>query len=216
MYHKLLKHNAQDPTGRIRYKLQRFDQLRIPMGISASANQATPAWQARRALANLQLLGKLTPPRIGSAVFGTLWNRWWTHRRRQQRACDSNKCYLGCESAEDSIAHYCCCKVTRTLLQRHCNLSSEKFANLHSFLQCNPHVQTTEQLTLISIVIYAIYNTTNHLRRHPSNDHKFIHDFAVQKMTEGVKRHSRATRTLDNTFNPLRTRSPLPAIPPHI
>ena len=128
-YQTLLAHHAPHPTYRIRHKFVRWDLQNAaahppPPGTSCRCN--TPAWQARRALANLQLLSTLAPPRVCAAVFGTLWNRWCTCRRYQQRHSARNRCVLGCGgAAEDSIEHYCRCPVTRQAMERKLNMSPD-------------------------------------------------------------------------------------------
>ena len=215
-YHKLLRHYAPDPTNRVRYKIQRFGlqhpSTRLPEGTSIRQN--TPDWQSRRALASLQILPRLVPPRVCAAVFSTMWNRWNTHRRWQRRHTSSNRCLLGCEgAAEDSIEHYCCCRLTRRILQKQFNLPDELFANLHSFLLCNANINTTEHLTCIALLIYGIYNATNHFRHNPTKNTTHIYDATVQWIREGARHHSNASRTLVNRWNTHHTLNPLPPFP---
>lgn len=57
---------------------------------------------------------ELVAPRVQAACFSTIWNRWCTFRRYQQRRSPRNICMLGCEGmAEDSIEHYVHCKAAR-------------------------------------------------------------------------------------------------------
>ena len=91
-----------------------------------------------------------------------------------------------------------------------------KFANLHTFLLCNAHIQTKEELTAIALLIYAIYNATNHFRRHPPTNTADVYEAVTQWLREGAKNHPTATRTLDERWNPQRRDTPLPPIPSHI
>ena len=219
-YLKLLAHEAPHPTHRIRHKFTRWDLQRVavhppPPGTSCRCN--TPSWQARRALANLRLPPSLVPPRVCSAVFSTLWNSWCTCRRCQQRHSPQSRCALGCGGdAEDSIEHYCRCPVTKHALERRLNLRQSEYANLHSFLLCNGNIRTLEELTSIALLIYAVYNATNHYRRNALGQDTDVHDAIAQWIREGAKRHGRATRTLDNRWNPERREKPIPPIPTHL
>ena len=121
-YKQLLLKEAPDPTNRIRHKLASFKlgtPLRHPH-VQLTVRQATPAWISEKALHSLHVLGQLVPPRVTSAVFSTMWNRWVTSRRFQQRASTSNRCVLGCSpNAEDSVEHYANCPFTQELGSRY-------------------------------------------------------------------------------------------------
>ena len=101
-YHRILRTTAPDPEERMRRKLARW-QLEGPAGVIT-----------RRVLANLRRLKALVAPRVSAACLSTLWNRWTTARRFQQRAAACNRCVLGCGgTAEDSIEHYARCATMR-------------------------------------------------------------------------------------------------------
>ena len=216
-YNKLLQAEPYNPTARNRSKFIRWelqDPTKHPAPLNTSCRHNTPAWQARRSLANLQLLTKLTPPRVCAAVLSTLWNRWCTHRRYQRRHWSSNRCLLGCgHTAEDAIEHYFHCTVTQNTLQRQLNLPPQLFANLHSGLLCNANITTTDQLTSIALLTYALYNTINYLRHHPNTPSDQIPDMITQQLREGAKHHPHATTVLDNRWNRQRQSQPLPSIP---
>ena len=219
-YQKLLTHYAPHPSYRIRHKFLRWDLQNAathppPPGTSCRCN--TPAWQARRALAHLQLLPKLVPPRVCAAVFSTLWNRWCTCRRYQQRHSPHNRCVLGCGGdAQDSIEHYCRCPVTKHAMERKLNMSPSTFAHLHTFLLCNANIRTYGDLTSVALLIYAIYNATNHYRHKPPTQDTDIHDAVAQWLREGAKRHANATKVFDNRWHPARRDKALPPIPGHL
>ena len=216
-YNKLLQAERYNPTTKNRRKFMRWelhDAGKHPIPPNTTCRQNTPAWRARRALANLQLLRQLTPPRVCAAALSTLWNRWCTHRRYQKRHCQSNVCLLGCGgTAEDSIEHYFSCTVTKDTLLRQLNLPPHLFANLHSGLLCNANIQTTDQLTAIALLIYGLYNTTNHLRHNPGTPATQITDMLAQHIREGAKHHPQATGVLDSRWNRDRQSRPLPPIP---
>jgi hypothetical protein len=151
---------------------------------------------------------------VAAAALSTLWNRWCTHRRFQQRRSATNKCLFGCShSAEDSIEHYFHCTLTQDTLRKQLNLTPELFANIHSGLLCDSNIQTTDQLTAIALLTYALYNTTNHLRHNPHTPHHHIPDMLAQFVREGAKGHPLASAVLDNRWNPQRTSKTLPPLP---
>ncbi len=91
--------NAEE---RVRFKIERWHL----------ANR--PRIAVARILDHLNRLRGSVAPRVQSACFGTVWNRWTTFRRFQRRHSKENRCMLGCEGqAEDSIEHYAHCRAVR-------------------------------------------------------------------------------------------------------
>ena len=81
--------------------------------------------------------------RACAAVLSTLWNRWCTHARYQNKNAPTNKCLFLCsDSAEDSIEHYCQCPTTKKVLNNKLKLDPTLHANLHTLLPCNIHTTT--------------------------------------------------------------------------
>ena len=160
------------------------------------------------------LLSNLVAPRVGSAVFSTIWNRWTTHRRFQRRSEASNRCLLGCApGAEDSVEHYAVCPCTRELASRYLRLDPVLQVNLYTFTCCNPHIQSTEDLVTSGLLVYAVYRATNHIRRTPLPPNACIYDALAQWAREGARGHSRSSRILDSRWHQDRPRTPLPSIP---
>jgi len=217
IYNKLLQTEPYHPSIRNRTKFTRWqlhDPIKHPAPPNTTCRQNTPAWQSRRALASLQLLQQLVPPRVCAAALSTLWNRWCTHRRYQKRFCATNRCMLGCgNTAEDSIEHYFHCRVTQDILQRQLNLPPPLFANLHSGLLCNANIQTKDQLTSVALLIYGLYSTTNRIRHTSGILASQVPDMLVQYIREGAKHHPNASAVLDNRWNRERKTQPLPHIP---
>jgi len=91
-----------------------------------------------------------------------------------------------------------------------------KYANMHTFLLCNKHIRTLEELTAIALLQYAIYNATNHFRYNPPSSTTNHYEATVQWLREGAKNHHKATTTLDNRWNPHAQKTTLPPIPRHI
>ena len=102
---KLARNKGGD--SRIREKLKRWCD--VPWGIKGNIGTVS-----RRVAYRMQNLGGLLSPRVASAVFSTLWNRWCTERRMQRRQAANSMCRLGCGRGEDSIEHYCRCPISRS------------------------------------------------------------------------------------------------------
>ena len=145
VYSFLMASSLGNPWNRIRAKYRRWklDDAARHLTIFGGARERTPAWQCRRAALLLRALGAMVPPRVQAAVFSTMWNRWTTARRFQNRA----KCLLGCAGcAQDSIEHYCRCPTVRAVCLRTLRLDPAVFCNLHTFVLVNPRISTMETL----------------------------------------------------------------------
>ena len=181
-YRRILAHEAPDPTNRVRHKLKSLKlttHIKHPH-VRLSARQATPSWIAEEALHNLHLLGGLASARVLSAVFSIVWNRWTTHRRLQRQQTASNRCLLGCSrTAEDSIEHYVNCPFTQELGSRYLRMNRQQI-NMHTFMMCNPHVATAEDITAAGVLIFAVYMATNHQRHNTPIPTTSIHAALTQ------------------------------------
>ena len=211
-YRRILVANAPCPVQRTRCKLQRW-RLTEPHchpRLDLSIRHLTPEWMSRRALASLLLLAKVVPPRVSSAVFSTMWNRWTTHRRFQRRSGPSNQCTFKCSAtAEDSLEHYARCPRTRELAERYLRIPSDLHCNLYSFNLCNPHIRSIEDLSCVALMIYSVYRLTQKLRHHPLQQNASVYDALVQMAREGARGHRQASRTIDTRWSstvPLGTR----------
>ncbi|CAK0822989.1 unnamed protein product [Prorocentrum cordatum] len=91
------------------------------------------------------------------------------------------------------------CPVTKHALERRLNLSPSVYGNIHSFLLCNVNIRTREELTSIALLIYGIYNATNHYRHNAFSHGTDVNHAVAQWMREGAKRHRNAMATLDNS-----------------
>ena len=139
-------------------------------------------------------------PRVGSACFSTVWNRWTTCRRFQQRRCDENKCLLACSpTAEDSIEHYSRCAVVRRVGAT--MLGMEFPSTLHMFRLCDPRISSPDDLTMSALLVYATYRTTNVYRTQTGRSTTEALDTLRQCVREGVRDHHPSTRVLDNRWN---------------
>ena len=114
-----------EPVQRIRDNIKRWVEGQKDCKVARGWGISTPLGQAARTShRNLNELKKFLPPRVCASVFRTIANGWCTHRRFQQRFCNTNKCMFGCPGeAEDSIEHYCRCPATLEVLRTQLNVS---------------------------------------------------------------------------------------------
>ena len=164
LYAFLVACNIQDPIERMRHKQARWklgDHSRYVV-LYGSVRQRTPTWQAEHGRWRLTPLKTLVAPRVRSAVFGVIWNRWRTARRFQGEGC----CLFGCNATRDQYTaeHYCGCLVVREIYRRRPNLDPNTFSNFHSFLLVNPMITTRETLITVALMVYAVHTATDRLR----------------------------------------------------
>ncbi len=183
---KIHHHHRPNAEERVRAKLARW-QLPGPS-----------AHVARRALRRLQQLRSLVSPRVCAAVFSTMWNRWTTARRFQQRASAANSCVLGCGGgAEDSIEHYSRCQAVRACATNFLRLPVDS-GDLPQFVFADEGLITDETLACRALLVYATYRVTNHYRssRHcPCTE--AAADALAQHCKNGVEGHAASRRMLD-------------------
>jgi hypothetical protein len=218
-YQLILRHNEPDPEFRMRHKLERWkltDPCRhVCMRLQdLSARIRTPSWMSRKALHNLHLLGGLVAPRVVAACFSTLWNRWVTARRFQKRAHSDNYCQLGCGGeAEDAIEHYARCRLIREMGVRFLRLHAPEQISMHTFMLCNPHIRTREDLTCSAVLVYASYRATNHYRHVDTPPATTAYDALAQFAREGLRNHRASMTVIDQRWAATPASSPLPPIP---
>ena len=84
-YPMIMDKEAPNALERIRYKLQKR-RLRncniFPTPPNTSVLQGTPNYGARCAFANFKAMKTATTPRVQSAGFSPIWNRWTPRPRR--------------------------------------------------------------------------------------------------------------------------------------
>lgn len=211
IYQRISQHRSIHSTERIRQKIKRWqlhNHLTPNIPPNTPIRHLTPNWQAQRITHLLEVLKSTTTPRVRAAVFGTIWNRWNTHRRWQRKHHKSNHCLFQCKpTADDSIEHYCCCNTVKTAMRRFLKLDPFYFANIHTFTLSNTHIQDTETLTTIALLIYGTYTTTNQLRydkqaqQHTSYTN-YAYDMLIQNIRNGAINHPKSSSTLDHRFAP--------------
>jgi len=201
-----------DPRHRVRHKLRRWrlDEASPPQLTMHRAYQTTPAWQSSRAWWMLLCLRALVPPRVQSAVFSALWNRWTTARRFQRVGA----CLLGCGGeAQDSIEHYCRCRTVQAICGRRLRLDPCNSANLHTCLLVNPAIDTKETLVVVALLVYGVYSLTNNLRKRGGLTDATAFEALAQSVREGARGHVLATKILDGRWSAHATLTSLPPIP---
>ena len=219
-YEKICHRHAYDPEFRIRYKQSKWklNDRSKHAHVATTARKSTPAWQASRSLHNIRLLASLCTPRVQAAVLSTIFNRWTTARRFQQRGSSRNVCVFRCSpTAEDSLEHYARCRCVRELASRHLRLDPDRQVNMHCFNLCSPTVETQEDPVASAILIYATYRATNHLRQHadqgcfqPGGTFRMLQQFA----REGALNHRVSTGILDRRWSNAASRTPISATVP--
>ena len=211
-YELLCRKSSYDAEDRIRAKQKRWklhEQPRHPH-VDLRGKRGTPAWQAERTLHNLHELSSLVAPRVWSAVFSTIWNRWTTARRFQRRNTSDNVCVLQCSpTAEDSTEHYSRCSHAQQLAVRCLRLDPRSQVNLHTFNLCNPHITTQESLVASAVLIYSMYRATNYFRRRDIHTNAEIYEALRQWTREAVMGHGISSRILGNIWSRYRSNTPL-------
>ena len=202
VYQALLSRTLGNPVERFREKLGRWllgDRSRHH-SVPDNTIHATPRWQAERACWIFSRLKNLVPPRVHSAVFGTIWNRWGTTRRYQKRVIE---CRFGCGAQEgDSIEHYCRCGVVKEVGRKMLNINSENFVNLHGFTLTSPYINLRDTLTCIGLLIYGTYRAFNCVKHDGGSfgSAKAAYDGICQSIREGAKGHSNAIKVLNSRW----------------
>ena len=149
----------------------------------------------------MQTLGG-SPPRIQAAMFSTMWNRWSTTHRYQQKASD---CLLGCGfEGGDRIEHYCRCGIVKDLCRKRLNINPDMFANLHSFTLTSPHIRTRSILCMVGLLNYATYKAVNNIRHRNKGvpcSADVGRDALAQAVREGAMGHQFAIKSLRERWN---------------
>ncbi len=210
IYSFLAAKEAQHHQGRLRSKLERWilgDPTHSPF-IRIPTRHLTPHWQARRCHALLGYLSTPVPPRVQSAVFGIIWNRWTTSVRFQ----GTGECTFGCSDwpGLDKAEHYCKCEVAKEVLRRKLNLNPATYGNLQTMMMVHPSIDSKETLTTVALWCYGLYTTANRLRGVGGYEREEVIDAITQAIREGARGHPHARKVLDQRwFREART-TPLP------
>ena len=141
----------------------------------------------------------------------TLYNGWCTHRRFQKRHYYNNTCLLGCGgNSEDSIEHYCRCRVTTALYNRLLNVHVPNSQLLDFFmLHCSG---SAKDLMCSSLCVYGIYNTLCINMHIGIADNEVSYDRAKQCIIRAARGHTGVQQFLDSRWSndSLRQNAPVP------
>ena len=168
---------------RIRTNLERWRLAGLPRVV------------ADRFAERISCLNRLAPPRVAAAVFSTGWNRWCTFRRFQQRSNPLNTCKIGCGGeAEDSIEHYCRCRIMRRFHREELGLDSDWL--LPHWLGVQGPPVSVEQHFQGALGAYAAYRITNMARHCQGCSEETARRAFQQALVEGTIGHPRAASLL--------------------
>ena len=180
VYAKMLPCPAGWGTERLRHKLERWHLPGLPGPV------------AEKVL-------RLVPPRVHTAVFSTLWNRWCTGRRFQLRG--SCSCLLGCRSqAEDSIEHYLRCPIVLDVARARLGLhmtSTDSWAKLLLATPAGAGTSDVTWLTRCALLLYTVYRATNAARHSNTFAPEEARRALIQAIYEGARGHRNASVCAD-------------------
>ena len=142
-----------------------------------------------------------TTPRVRAAIWATLWNRWTTARRFQQRWAASNVCVFGCSpSAEDSIVHYCRCRLVIAAHKRFLRLHPAADGSLLEGWIFGGAENDPQVHTRYALGAYATYRAFNQFRFNGGSGDSFFYDVFNQLLKEGAMRHTSSEKALASTW----------------
>lgn len=124
--------------------------------------------EATRALQRLRAVGRQVPPRVWTATFTMLTNRWAT---QQNQGTLHSRCLLGCEAGPDACHHYRECRCAWEFARKYLAIVP-KFARGKDIwcLTAPPDADSTrcpDYWTRVSLAHYAVMRATNALRMMP-------------------------------------------------
>jgi hypothetical protein len=181
-------------TERMRYKLERWRSIHF--GLTGLPGHFAPMIVRR-----ITKLGKLVNPRVHAATFSTMWNRWYTHRRRQKSRDASNKCVFKCGGdAEDSIEHYCKCPIVHRVAMHvmHFDYPNESALNIW-MLNSSWHDDDTN-LKGIGLLVYGCYMAFNTIRHNGITCGEQAFHCITQHCKQGAMGHSACMKYLDEAW----------------
>ena len=150
-----------------------------------------------RSLKRLQELQGAVPPRVMAAVIGLVWNKWPTARRQQRRGMP---CLLGCGTGEDSVEHYCCCRVSRTAGSKWLGIQYRVSQPIQHWTlaapQCAEADETRDWWSKVALLEYAVMRTTNSARHRGGLQEEDALRAVRQGLLEAVRGHPRAANLL--------------------
>jgi hypothetical protein len=182
--------------GRLRRKLERWP---VPL---------FPRLRASRAIAVVQRLRRLAPPRVLAALSRTWFNGWCTARRFQREG----NCLFGCRHGEDAVQHYLTCGALHRFGQRHLRLplpaSPAACAQAALLLDPASSMEDGELCcrALLLAAAYRLHCLHRRAQRIGSGDEEEIRRALSQAVKEAARGHTRAMQLLDSRWLPPRRR----------
>ena len=89
-------------------------------------------------------------------------------------------------------------------MRRYLRLDTFYFSNIHTFTLVNKYIISNETLTILALLIYGVYNTTNALRakdrQQESYDSIYAYDMLVQNIENSAQGHPYSTYVLDHRW----------------
>jgi len=197
IYDALLNIELQDPVERFRYKLHRWhlDDPTKHEYHAARILHNTPRWQAECSRWLFSKLKHLVAPRVVSACFGNICNRWCTSRRFQQRVLPCRLCHT---ENGDCIEHYCRCWVVKDVCARMLKLEGNRHPSLHGFVLASSELFSRATLACQALLVYGTYTTFNRIKHDKGyfSSRAEAYDGLCQAIREGARGHASSTQLL--------------------
>ena len=181
----------------------RFPEIRMRRSLEHWDLPLFPRVRAQRAVAMLQRLSLISPPRVFAAVLRTLWSGWCSARRFGRR---SRCIFCGMEDA-DSLEHVTACRVLANFghdflrLPYHALPGQRRLA----FLFLEPASQLADETLLLGAIrVTAAYHVHCRFRRNAlvHKGREWARRALEQRAREAVLGHPRAMTIFDARWLP--------------
>ena len=131
-----------------------------------------PGHRVQRALRVLEVLQRMTSPRVQASYLRTICDGWCTRRRFQSRG----GCAFGCGRGEDSLSHFACCSVVAELFVNGIHLPGSRGPGALDVLLCMTSAE--EEVAARGVGLYALYRLYNSIRYNVFQRHEFQDAFS--------------------------------------
>ena len=109
-------------------------------------------------------------------------------------------CVLGCGGREDSIEHYARCSRTRAFAASFLRLGFAAGEGPEMLMLTHERLEDPDALVRAGVLVYAVYRTTERLRRAGGDGEQAVRQALQQAAREAVRGHPSATRLLDGAW----------------
>ena len=103
-------------------------------------------------------------PRVWTAVFSTVCNRWCTARRFQELT-EESRCRFGCSTGYDSLEHYSNCPHLATFAVNRLRLAENCWKGIACWCLVSEAQPSDKFLAKLAILVYCAYTAFNSLRK---------------------------------------------------